>query len=55
MEEEGGYSFSGDGFLCGAENYLLCKAMVDHDQQRVKAGGSGEASDEVTRDLLERV
>ena len=28
--------------------------MVDHDQQRIEAGGSGEVGDEVTGDLLER-
>ena len=53
VEEEGGYSFSGDCFLSWAENYPLHKAMVDHDQQEIKAGGSGEVSDQVTRDLLE--
>ena len=55
MEKEGGHPFNSDGFLCGAENYPLCKAMVDHDQQRIEAGGSGEVSDKVTQDLLEEV
>ena len=32
MEKESSYSLSGDGFLCGAENYPLHKTMVDHDQ-----------------------
>ena len=53
MEKESGYSFSSDRFLSGAENYPLCKAMVDHDQQRVKARGGREVSDQVARDLLE--
>ena len=53
MWEKSGYLLSGDRFLCGAENYPLHKAMVDHDQQRVKARGSGEIGDEVVRDLLE--
>ena len=53
MEKESGNPFGGDHFLSGAENYPLCKAMVDHDQQRIKARGSREVSDEVTRDLLE--
>ena len=53
MEKEGGYSLGGDRFLSGAENYPLRKAMVDHDQQRVKARGNGEVGDKVTRDLLE--
>ena len=53
MEKEGSDPFSSDCFLSGAENYPLRKAMVDHDQQRVKAGGGGEVGDEVTGDLLE--
>ena len=52
MKEKGGYSFGGDHFFDRAENYLLYKTMVDHDQQRVKAGGGKEVSDEVTGDLL---
>ena len=53
VEEKSGYSFSGDRFLDRAEDYPLRKAMVDHDQQGIKAGGSGEVGDQVTRDLLE--
>ena len=53
MEKEGSYPFCGDGFLSGAENYPLSKAMVDHDQQRIEARGSGEVGDQVARDLLE--
>ena len=55
MEEKGGYPFSGDRFLSRVENYPFCKAMVDHDQQRIEARESGEVSDQVTRDLLEGV
>ena len=55
MEEKGGYPFSGDGFLSGAENHPLCKAMVDHNQQRIEARGGGEVGDQVTGDLLEGV
>ena len=55
VEEKGSYSFSGDGFLSGAENYPLSKAMVNHNQQGVKAKGHREVSDEVTGDLLEGV
>ena len=40
-------------FGAGSKNYPLCKAMVDHDQQRIMAGGWGEISDEVNRKLLE--
>ena len=45
MEEKGGDPFGGDGFLSGAENYPLRKAMVYHDQERVKARGGGEVGD----------
>ena len=54
MEEKGGNSFSGDGFFCGAENHPLSKSMVYHNQERIKARRSGEISDEMTGDLLER-
>ena len=53
MEKECSDSFGGDCFLSGAENHPLCKAMVDHNQQRVKARGSKEVGDQVTGDLLE--
>ena len=53
VKEKGSYPFSGDRFLGGAENYPLCKAMVDYNQQGVKTGGGGEVGDEVARDLLE--
>ena len=53
VKEEGGYPFSGDRFLSRAENYSLRKAMVDHDQQGIKARGGGEVGDQVARDLLE--
>jgi len=45
MEEKGGDSFGGDSFLSRAENYPLSKAMVYHDQERIKAGGGGEVGD----------
>ena len=53
VEEKSGYSFCGDRLFSGAENYPLCKAMVDHDQQRIPARGSGEVGDKVAGDLLE--
>ena len=53
VKKEASHSFSSDRFLSGAENYPLSKAMVDHDQQRVKARGGREVSDKVTGDLLE--
>ena len=53
MEKEGSYPLSGDGFLCGAENYPLHKAMVNHNQQRVKTRRSRKVGDKVAGDLLE--
>ena len=53
MEEKSSYPFCGDRFLSGAENYPLCKAMVDHDQQRIEARGKGKVGDQVAGDLLE--
>ena len=55
VEKEGGYPLGGDSFLCGAENYPLCEAMVDHDQQGIEARGSRKVGDQVARDLLEGV
>ena len=52
VEKEGSYPLSSNGFLSGAKNYPLHKAMVDHDQQRIKTRGSGKVGDKVTRDLL---
>ena len=53
MKKECGNAFGGDGFLCRAENHPLCKAMVDHNQKGIEAGGRGEVSDTVAGDLLE--
>ena len=53
VEKEGSYLFSSDGFLDGAKNHPLHKAMVNHDQQGVETGGDGEVDDKVTGDLLE--
>ena len=55
MEEKSGCSFCGDRLFSGVGNYPLCKAMVDHDQQIIKARGSGEVGDKVAGDLLEGV
>ena len=48
VEKEGGNFLSGDGFLSGAKNHPLSKSMVDHDQERIEAGGDGKICDEVT-------
>ena len=37
VEKKGGNPFCGDHFLGGAKNYPLCKPVVNHDQERVKA------------------
>ena len=39
VEEKGGDSFGGDGFLHRAKNHPLSKSMVYHDQERIEAGG----------------
>ena len=44
VEKEGRDSLGGDGFLSGAENYPLSKAMVYHDQERIKTS-RGKVSD----------
>ena len=53
VEKEGGDSFSGNGFLSRAKNYPLSKPMVDHDHERIEAGGHREIRDKVAGDLLE--
>ena len=53
VEKERGNAFGSDVFLCRAENYPLCKSVVNHDQKGIGAGGDREVSDKVTGDLLE--
>ena len=55
VKKEGGNPFGGNGLFGGAENHPLTKAMVDHDQQRIKTVGRWKVSDEVARNLLEGV
>ena len=52
IEKESGDPFCSDCFLGGVENYPLCKPMVDHNQERVKARGDWKVSDKIARDLL---
>ena len=54
VEKEGCDPFGGDGFLSRAKNYPLCKPMVYHDQERIKAHGDRKVCDKIARDLLER-
>ena len=53
MKEKGCDPFGGSSFLGRTENYPLCKAVVDHDQEKIKTGGRLEIRDEITRQLLE--
>ena len=53
FEKEFGYSLGVDGFSAWDENYPLQKTMVNHDQERIKAGGRWEIGDKVNRELLE--
>ena len=55
MKEQGCDPFSGDGFLCGAENYPLSKPMADHDQERIEGQGRRKVHEKVIEDLLEGV
>ena len=41
-----------NSLLARCKNYPLCKAMVDHDHDRVKPRGRREVSDEVNGELL---
>ena len=52
VEEQLGDSCGINGFQTRSENYPLCKAMVDHDHNRIEAGGRREISDEVDRELF---
>ena len=47
FEKEIGYSLGIDGFSAWDENYPLRKTVVDHNQERIKAGGRWEISDQV--------
>ena len=53
MKEKGCDPLGGSHFLSRAENYPLCKAVVDHDQERIKARGGGKIRDEIAGQLLE--
>ena len=53
MEKERCYSFGCDRFLSGAKNHPLTKAVVHHDQERIKPGGGRKICDEVAGYLAE--
>ena len=48
-----GDSCSINGFRARSEDYPLCKAMVDHDHNRIKPRIEREVSDEINRELFE--
>ena len=41
-----------NGLLARCKNYPLCKAMVDHDHDRIKAPRRREVGDEVNGELF---
>ena len=43
-----------NGFLARCENYPLCKAMVDHDHDRIKPHRKREVGNEVNGQLFKR-
>ena len=52
VKKQLGNSCSVNGLLARCKNYPLCKAMVDHDHDRIKACRGREIGDEVNRKLL---
>jgi hypothetical protein len=54
LEEKLGYSFQGDRFQTGNNNYPFHKAMVYHDHEKVKTSRRRKISDEVDRQEGER-
>jgi hypothetical protein len=49
FEEKFRYPFHSDSFQARHDNYLLCKAVVDHDHDRVEPPRRRQISDEVDR------
>ena len=54
FKEKLGDSSSINGFGARNKDYPLRKAVVDHDQDRIKSGGGRKVCDEVNRELVER-
>ena len=52
VKKQLGNSCSINGLLARCKNYPLCKAMVDHDHDRVKSRRGREVGDEVNRELF---
>ena len=53
FKEKLGGSSSINGFGAGNKDYPLRKAMVNHDQDRIKTRGGKKVCDEVDRELVE--
>ena len=45
-------SCSVNGFVARCKNYPLCKAMVDHNHDRIKSHRRGKIGNEVNRQLF---
>ena len=52
IKKQLGNSCSINGLLARCKNYPLCKAMVDHDHDRIKSRRGREGGDEVDRELF---
>ena len=52
-KEKLGDSGGVNGFGARNKDYPLRKAMVNHDQDRIKTGGGRKISDEVNQELVE--
>ena len=54
VKKELGNSSCINGFGARSKNYLLCKAVVNYDHDRIETQGWWKVSDEVNRELFER-
>ena len=52
VKKQLGNSCSINGLLARCKNYPLCKAMVDHNHDRIKSRRGREVGDEVNRELF---
>ena len=52
LEKEFPYSCCVDGFGTWDDNYPLCKAMVDHDHDRIQLPHTRKVGDEINRKLF---
>ena len=52
VKKQLGNSCSVNGLLARCKNYPLCKAMVDHDHDRIKSRRRREVGDEVNGELF---